>query len=131
MEAKAVPETPPPGVEVGRPKWPLWTGGIAIAVGLVVELGAISDSSDAESMADDARATFDSNKFNEAEALQSDAESQEVLALVLLGVGAGLLYYYYSQSGAESAGATPPEPPPFQIAVSGKAGVRIGYALRW
>lgn len=133
-EAKPEPETPPtppPAEEVGRPKWSLWTGGIAVAAGLVLELGAISDSSDAMDMADDARTTRDSNKFNEAEALQSDAESQEVLALVLLGAGVGLLFYYYSQAGAESAVATPPGPPPFQLAVSGKAGVRIGYALRW
>lgn len=126
-QAAAPPPEPEPA---GEATWAAVVGGIALGVGLIMELGAIGDASDAVDDADTARSTGNSALYEEAVTKKSDAEDTEVLALIITGAGAGLLYYYFSQQDDSAMGQTAPQPPPFIVQFN-KHEVRAGYAFRW
>lgn len=131
-EAKAPPPAEAPPAEMGPSSWPLIAGGVALGLGALMELNAVSQSSDAVDKADTARSTGDTALYNDATSQQDSAKSMETLAFAAMGVGVALLVYYSMQDAPaqKNAAAPAPEPLPVRIEVQPRA-VAVSYALRW
>jgi TolB-like protein len=129
--APAVPAAEPV-MERKKADWALVVGGILVAVGTFMEIGAIAGNADAVTKADEANSTRNPILYDEAKADQEDAESLQSTALAVGAIGVVfLIVYAVSGNNGGSADAGPPAPPPVQLALAPDGGMRVGYALRW
>lgn len=126
--------TPKPELKAGKSAWPLLLGGVAILAAVGLQRSAVSTDDEAEEKAEAARLQNDPALFREAEELQSDAQTQEVAAIVLGGIGAALvLYYLFSgdeEPGLAYSGRPLREPFPVAFAITPNS-VAARYTLRW
>ena len=131
------PAQEPPGaprVTGGKPTWPLWLGGLAIAGAVVLEDSAQTTEDDAGKKAEEARQRNDPALFADAETLRDDADRQQTTALALGAVGVALVIYYLLSdapgSDAVAASSAYLAPIPLRVAVA-PGFIMARYTVRW
>lgn len=144
MAPKASPPAPasyatvaPPIIPVVASKsvWPLWTGTGFLAGGVLLYLQALSDISDASTLADESRQEDNADKWTQANDKLDSATTGAQNATIMIVVGGGLLWYYYTQDpGSQVASAGDPLEAAASMPLVLEAdpeGVRIGLRLRF
>jgi TolB-like protein len=135
--AQAQRGKPGPSVEmaaqpVNKPTWALWVGGAALTAGVLVQLDAQSSYDDAVAQANEARASGDPALYDSAAGQKDDALSQQTIALVIGGIGLGLLAYYLISEGSDDASALVhyPSHPPI-VVMARRGGMDVRFTFPW
>jgi TolB-like protein len=120
-------------VQRGKPTWPLWAGGVALAGALVLERSARATEGDAEARAQSARERNESALFADAQALQGEADQEHQAALALAALAAGLIaYYLFSEEPAPGTADSSRLHAPYRWQVGIAPDTAMArYTLRW